>query len=249
MTYTRQLKYLDLVLKNNCVPHAFIFYGTDFVYKKELAQSFFVKLNGAELKDKIESKTHPDTLFLERREGKKEIVLAQIKELREFVSRTPFHLRRKGVFVVEAEYLNEEAWNALLKTLEEPAGSAIIFIIAASLENIPQTILSRAVSLPFYAGSDLAKSLSPKDDIILNKLANLGDMPWAERIDLAEEIAKKENITPLLDSWLLQLRNEMLNGSNKNKIGFIMELADVRNLLNSTNVNARLALENIFLKI
>ena len=40
MTYTRQLKYLDLVLKNNKVPHALLFYGTDFIYQKNLAKDF-----------------------------------------------------------------------------------------------------------------------------------------------------------------------------------------------------------------
>ncbi len=250
MTYTRQLKYLDLILKNDKIPHAFLFYGTDLAYQRKLAKDFLARLNGAESKNQIERETHPDILFVDRREGKKEVALAQIRELKEFVSRTSLALQKKGVFITEAEYLNEEGWNALLKTLEEPAGNTIIFIISANLKKIPSTIISRAVSLPFYVGDISSKPHHPKDDIILNKLAGLEKLSWAERIDLAEAIAQRETPTPVLDSWLLQLRSEILSGTGQNyKVNFIESVAEVKNLIATTNVNVRLALENLFLKM
>ncbi|MEK7565117.1 MAG: hypothetical protein AAB501_02675 [Patescibacteria group bacterium] len=248
--YSRQLKYLELVLKNNAVPHALLFYGSDFDYKINLAKDFFVKINKVEDKKQIINETHPDTLFISREEDKKEIGIAQIRRLKDFVALTPNHLKQKGVFIKEAEYLNEEAWNALLKTLEEPIGNTIIFIFASNVKNIPKTIISRVVGLPFYNEDILHKNLSLKDDIIMGKLCSIEKLLWSERIDLAEEIAKKENFFPLLDTWLIKLRIEVLTGSNQiDKVKFIENLAEAKNLLISTNVNTRLVLENLFLKI
>lgn len=248
--YSRQLNYLDLVLKNNSIPHALLFYGSDFDYKINLAKDFFVKINKAEDKKQIINETHLDTLFISREEDKKEIGIAQIRKLKDFVSRTPSHFQHKGVFIKEAEYLNEEAWNALLKTLEEPIGNTVIFIFSTNVKSIPKTIISRVVSLPFYNEDILNKTLSSKDDIIINKLCNITNISFAERIDLAEEIAKKENFLPVLDTWFIKLRADVLASSNQiDKVKFIENLAEVKNLLASTNVNARLVLENLFLKI
>lgn len=248
--YLRQLNYLGLVLKNNRVPHALLFYGSDFNYQIALAKDFLVRLNNAEDKQQIEKEFHPDTFFIGREEGKKEIGIAQIRKLKDFVARTSSHLKNKGVFIKEAEYLNEEAWNALLKTLEEPLGDAVIFIFASNIKNIPKTIVSRVVSLPFYNEDILRKTHNPKDDIIINKLCSIENFTFAEKIDLAEEIAKKENFLPLLDTWLIKLRADMLSGGYKmDRIKFIENLAEAKNLLVFTNVNVRLVLENLFLKI
>ena len=244
MTYTRQLKYLDLVLKNGRAPHAFLFYGRDLAYQKELAKSFLARLNGSEHADKINAQVHPDTFFVRRLQDKKDITIAQIRDLKSFVSRTPVSLEHKGVFVEEAQYLNEEAWNALLKTLEEPAPNSVIFILSSAVKNIPSTIISRVVSLPF--SNSVLNPPSVKDDIIIDKLAGLENLSAADRFDLAEDLAKKENWAEIMDHWLLALRTEMLkNNFPPNKLAVV---AATKDILLSTNANARLALESLFLK-
>ncbi|MDP3800136.1 MAG: hypothetical protein Q8Q90_01805 [bacterium] len=249
MIYSRQLKYLELVLKNNSIPHALLLYGSDFEYQINLAKDFLVKINKIEDKKQIEKEFHPDTIFISREEGKKEIGIAQIRRLKDFASLTPNHLKHKGIFIKEAEYLNEESWNALLKTLEEPAGNTIIFILANNIKNIPKTIISRVVSLPFYNEDILSKTHSTKDDIIITKLCNMENLAFAERIDLAEEIAKKENFFPLLDTWLIKLRSDLLVNNKKETAEFMESLAKAKNILLSTNANSRLVLENLFFKI
>ena len=177
--YTRQLKYLDLILRNNKVPHAFLFYGRDTAYQKELAKSFLAQLNGQEFEVKIKTEVHPDTFFIRRLPDKKDITIAQVRDARNFVSRTPLSLIKKGVFIEEAQHLNEEAWNALLKTLEEPVSNTIIFIISSSVKDIPLTIISRVVSLPFLSADFVLPEA--KDGIILSKLAKLESLSVAER--------------------------------------------------------------------
>ena len=247
--YFRQLNYLDLVLKNNAVPHALLLYGSDFNYQVNLAKDFLIKINKAEDKKQIINESHPDTIFISREDEKKEIGIAQMRRLKDFASLTSNHLKCKGIFIKEAEYLNEESWNALLKTLEEPMGNSIIFILSSNIKNIPKTIVSRVVSLPFYNEDILNKVHSPKDDIIITKLCSIEKLAFAERIDLAEEIAKKENFFPLLDTWLIKLRSDLLVNNKKETAEFMESLAKAKNILLSTNVNTRLVLENFFFRI
>ena len=98
MFYQRQLKYLDLILKNNKVPHAFLFYGRDAVYLKETAKDFLAQLNEAEHAESIKAEIHPDTLFVKRQPDKKDIAIAQIRAVKDFSARTPLTLRKKGIF-------------------------------------------------------------------------------------------------------------------------------------------------------
>src|SRR3712207_5478727 len=62
--------------------------------------------------------------------------------------RSPFEGARR-VFVLEADTLNVQAANALLKTLEEPEGEAVFVLLAASREGVLPTILSRAQAVRF----------------------------------------------------------------------------------------------------
>lgn len=245
--YRRQLKYLDLILKNKCVPHAFLFHSRDGFFIKETAKNFFVKLNEFGFAESITAEINPDVFFARPEEGKKDISVAQVARLRKFASQTPSVLKIKGIFIEEAQRMNEEGWNGLLKTLEEPAANTVIFILTDSVKNIPKTILSRAVYLSFVSKP---QNLKPnlKDDIIISKLAGLGRLSLLERFDLAEEMSQKENLADILDDWMLDLRFRMLqqNGSSEAKI--LAGTAKLKERLLNTNINPRLALENLFLR-
>ncbi|MBI2454302.1 MAG: hypothetical protein HYV54_01890 [Parcubacteria group bacterium] len=247
--YDRQLRYLDLVIKNNKFPNAFLFHGRDVVFQKETAKSFLARLNQPQWALSIKAEKHPDTLFIQKEEGKKDITVSQIAKLRKFASQTPLALNTKGIFITDAQHLNEEGWNALLKTLEEPAGQTIIFILAVSTKNIPATIISRAVALPFSGVENSLRPLNPKDDIILNKLEQLDQLSVGARFDLAEVISKKENAADVLDDWMLNLRIKMLEGGSPKEVKTIAAVAGLKDQLVNTNINPRLALENLLLNI
>ena len=248
--YERQLKYLELIVKNKKVPHAFLFHGRDLVFQKETAKDFLVKLNDSQFAEQIGKEIHPDVLFVKKEEGKKDIAVSQVARLRKFASQTPIALNTKGIFIEDAQHLNEEGWNALLKTLEEPAADTIIFMLAGSIKNIPPTILSRVVVLPFSGGERSLRSISPKDDIILNKLEQLNQLSILERFELAEAISKKENMAEILDNWMLKLRTKTLEQDNPKKEVMVMEeVSRVKNILVSTNASTLLVLENLLLNI
>lgn len=86
------------------------------------------------------SKTHPNLLWL----GEEEKLGVEIaKKIREHLSLKPYQGNHQAVVIVTAEELTSQAQNSLLKTLEEPAGDALILLGASSEEELLPTIVSR----------------------------------------------------------------------------------------------------------
>ena len=260
MIYSKQLNYLDLIIRNGKFPHAFLFYGRNKNYQTDLAKACVFRINcpGSnwqdfetknDLAEKIKKESHPDLFVIRRLEDKKDIAVSQIRALRNFVSKTPMDLNFKAVIIEEAEFLNEESWNAILKTLEEPSGNAVIFISSSGISAIPKTVLSRVLSMPFYSVDDAKKQSGAQNDIIISRLLNMSGMSVAEKFDLAEKIASSGNAVAILDDWLLDLRSIILKNPDKNLSKSIEKIMGVRSILVSTNANSRLILENLMLQI
>lgn len=282
----RQLKYLDLVIENNKVPHAFLFYGKCGDQKLEIAKYCVFKINspsldradfklGEPLAESIIKESHPDVFIARRPEDKKEIPIARIRALRDFVSKTPMNLDSKAAIIDGAEFLSEESWNALLKTIEEPSGNTVIFILSSGLGGIPKTVVSRTVSLPFFGESGRERKQSTKNDIILKKLAPLevssprssglatlsrarlltgladvGRLTVLDKFDLAEKISASGECVSVLDDWLLNLRLLLLEGQESSVVmSTIEKIIIAKSVLVSTNANQRLVLENLMLEI
>jgi DNA polymerase-3 subunit delta' len=73
----------------------------------------------------------------------------QIREIAQFLSRSPLEAPRNVVVLEQAETMAEAAANALLKTLEEP-GQATLILIAPAAESLLPTLVSRCQKIPFY---------------------------------------------------------------------------------------------------
>ena len=73
----------------------------------------------------------------------------EIRNLREGVQYSPLYSRRKIYIIDEVHMLTEPAFNALLKTLEEPPPSVIFIFATTNLTKIPATILSRCQRFVF----------------------------------------------------------------------------------------------------
>ncbi len=80
----------------------------------------------------------------------------EIREIREQVKVSPSRLKYKVYIIDEAHMLTKDAFNALLKTLEEPPAHAMFILVTTEPERIPNTILSRVQRLDF-------KPLNPKE--------------------------------------------------------------------------------------
>jgi DNA polymerase-3 subunit gamma/tau len=72
-----------------------------------------------------------------------------IRHLREHVSVLPFSSPFKVYIIDEVHMLSKDAWNALLKTLEEPPAHVIFILATTELDKVPDTIVSRCQTFAF----------------------------------------------------------------------------------------------------
>jgi len=73
----------------------------------------------------------------------------EIRELRDGVSTLPFESTYKFYIVDEAHALTPQAWQALLKTLEEPPSHVVFVLATTELDRVPDTIISRCQTFQF----------------------------------------------------------------------------------------------------
>lgn len=74
----------------------------------------------------------------------------EIRELREGIKFSPNSLKYKVFIIDECHQLTKEAFNALLKTLEEPPAHAIFVLATTEIHKVPQTIISRCQRFDFH---------------------------------------------------------------------------------------------------
>lgn len=91
-----------------------------------------------------------------------------IRELREAVPTSPFNSKYKIYIIDEVHMLTKEAWNALLKTLEEPPAHVIFILATTEIEKVPETIVSRCQVFTFKKPSisilkELVQTIAKKE--------------------------------------------------------------------------------------
>jgi DNA polymerase-3 subunit delta' len=132
--------------------HAFLLHGPAGVGKRTAAYAFA----GALLGDarRVEARTHPD-LYVLAPLGEM-IRIDDIRALRHDLHMRPFEADRRVYLILDADRMNEDAADALLKDLEEPPPYAVIVLVAGELGPLPPTILSRCQLVPFRRLSERA---------------------------------------------------------------------------------------------
>src|SRR6476619_6848687 len=121
----------------------------------------------------------------------------EIRELREAARYRPARDRFKIYILDEAHQITDAAFNALLKTLEEPPGHVIFMMATTAPEDIPQTIRSRCQHFSFHAVRfddivgqlrDIAKKEKIKaDDDALALLAEAGDGSMRDSLSIMDQ--------------------------------------------------------------
>lgn len=89
--------------------------------------------------------SHPDFHRVERLEGKRDISVAQVRELLTFLSLSGMESEKRVVILDDAESMNPQAANALLKGLEEPGAGSLLLMVCHDLMRLPATIRSRCM--------------------------------------------------------------------------------------------------------
>jgi len=146
--HQRILALLELLLnQSKLLNHAFLFYGPRHLGKNLVLEEFLKRLLVLETKTLVWSQ--PDVHCLQRLPEKTEIGIEQVRNWQKELSLKPFNAPYKIGVIQEAENLNQESGNALLKILEEPSGSTLIFLLAHDWAKVLPTIASRLQTIAF----------------------------------------------------------------------------------------------------
>ncbi|MHC4943651.1 MAG: DNA polymerase III subunit [Planctomycetota bacterium] len=152
---------LSGLLEESRLPHALLFSGPDGVGKARvgrwLAAALLCPSHGCgtcSTCKRVLGGFHPDFHEVCADEGRREILIQQIRGLIEALFTKPFEASGKAALIDEADRMNEESQNAFLKSLEEPPDSTVLILVTSTPERLLPTILSRCQRIRFNRLSD-----------------------------------------------------------------------------------------------
>ncbi len=167
--------YLKNIIKKKSFANGYIFYGAEGLGKKQTALQFINEIfkhssPSKNVQERITNNNHPDFLIIEPdsllaskssgssdlektiKSGSEIIKIAQIRNIKTFLSQKSINLGKKIVLIIDAHLLNEAASNCLLKTLEEPS-NGIFILLTSKLNLLLDTIISRCQIVRFRSFS------------------------------------------------------------------------------------------------
>lgn len=149
---------LSNALLKKQIAHAYLFCGPRGTGKTSAAKLFAKAVNclhpdGAEpcnVCDACVSITRGNNVDVEEIDAASNRGVDEIRELRDKVHYAPTMVKRKVYIVDEVHMLTSEAFNALLKTLEEPPSHVLFMLATTEPHRIPNTIISRCQRFDFH---------------------------------------------------------------------------------------------------
>lgn len=228
ITQIDTVKILKNQLESNKISHAYIFSGPRGVGKTSIAKIFAKAVNCTSLENKPCNKClNCNTINEDRSIDFIEMDAAShngvddIRELNENVKFSPANLKYKVMIIDEVHMLSKGAFNALLKTLEEPPVYMIFILATTEIEKIPATIISRCQKFEFNSAT--------VNDLVQNM----------------EKICKLKNVT--YEKEALDIIAKMANGGVRDSLSLleqVMSYCDynitveyVNNILNIVDLN------------
>lgn len=243
MNNQKQKEFLIKSAELGKLPHALLFYGQEKLGKKDTALEFAKFL----IKDIEKS---PDFILVDS----EEIKISEIKNLIQKLCFKPYSADFKIAVINNAHLMNKEAQNCFLKFLEEPRDKTFLILVTAYPNLLLSTILSRVQKIRFYP----PKNFKIEDNKeLISDILKLKDSDLAFRFQYAKDIAP-ENLKETLDTWLRYFRGLLLpkiegkgdKGYSLKKLKeIIVQIQLTKVLLATTNINPRLALEVLLMKI
>ncbi len=202
-----QWQHLSRLFRTKQLPHAFLVCGDSGLGKSLLVNKFarfmlckepLELLACGECKNCLRfdrAAIHPDIRSVQSEEGKKDIVIDQVRSLIEFMAYTSHTGGAKIAIIDGAHHLNLNSANALLKTLEEPTSNRYFFLITELPGLLPATVRSRCQRLLFAnpsrksANQWLTKLLPNEDAARVERLLNAAQCRPLNAMGLAQKNA------------------------------------------------------------
>ncbi|HET9722182.1 MAG TPA: DNA polymerase III subunit gamma/tau [Candidatus Saccharimonadales bacterium] len=186
-------KTLENAIRAGKISHAYLFTGPKGVGKTSVARILAHEVNQLTYKD---DSIHLDIIEIDAASNRR---IDEIRELRERVRIAPTSAKYKVYIIDEVHMLTREAFNALLKTLEEPPSHCIFILATTEAHKLPDTIISRTQRFEFkpVGPAKASKHLgyiakNEKIDInpeALDLLAEFGDGSFRDSISYLDQLS------------------------------------------------------------
>ncbi|MSR73323.1 DNA polymerase III subunit gamma/tau [Candidatus Parcubacteria bacterium] len=183
---------LEGSIKQGNISHAYLFAGSRGTGKTSIAR-IFAKEIGTSANDLYE-------IDAASNRG-----IDDVREIRESVQTLPFESKYKVYIVDEVHMLTKEAFNALLKTLEEPPSYVVFILATTEIEKLPETVVSRCQTFTFKKPSqpmlkndvvDVAKKEGFElDASSADLIALLGDGSFRDTLGILQKVISSVDVT------------------------------------------------------
>jgi len=287
--HKKQWEFFKRKFELNSLSHAYLFSGAEGIGKKIFSKEFvkFVNcLNDNKPCGKcvncqmIERDGFPDFMLLSANKRDPvfddggEIKIAKVREVQKFLNYKSYYGSFKSVIVDDAEKMNQEAQSCFLKTLEEPKGKTILFLITSKPDMILPTITSRCQIVKFFRPESLPQDTEKvkKEQKIFDSLISVINSNFADKFKYVKSLNFAEQdpleILEVMQKYLRHLllhksgvkiekNNEyffekpsLIQNYSLSRIKDTIDLTeDISNKLFFTNANPKLALEILLTNI
>lgn len=259
------------VLSGKEIPHAFLFTGPKGLGKTSTARIVAKIVNCEKLNAKrytlnanpepcnkcdqcmsIASGTNMDVLEID---GASNRGINEIRDLREKVRLSALRAKKKVYIIDEVHMLTTEAFNALLKTLEEPPSHVMFILCTTEPHKVPATIVSRCFHIAFRKAEPLEivrsfKRIARKEKLnvdteALDLIASLSDGSFRDGVKILEEVAGfagRKKITKKLIEERYQISNL------EHQVSQMIKFLEERNTASALKLIAELTKQGLDMK-
>ncbi len=248
---------------NEQISHAYLFCGSRGTGKTSIAKIFAQSINcekpvNGNACGKCKTclvLSEPNNMDILEIDAASNNRVDEIRELREKVKYPPVNGKYKVYIIDEVHMLTDSAFNALLKTLEEPPKHVVFILATTEVQKLPATILSRCLRFDFklLTKSELETHLKnvlkeikvEYEDEAISLIASLGEGSVRDMLSIADTVVSFSNSKVTYDSVLksvgaidkrvlFSLAGSILSKSPENVISIIDEI--IKNGKNVTQI-------------
>ena len=217
------VKVLEGAIKLGNLSHAYLFSGPRGTGKTSMARIVSKEI-GTSANDLVEMDAASNR------------GIDDVREIRESVNTLPFESKYKVYIIDEVHMLTKDAWNAFLKTLEEPPAHVVFILATTELEKVPETVISRCQTFSFRAPNQatlqaFALSVAKKEGATLEPaaaelVALLGDGSFRDAHGILEKVLTIHPTSQKLRRTIEITRSEVEAVTGAPKAGMVRDILE-----------------------